>query len=158
MKPSACLLLLLATWGAAQDRPLAFLPYTPSLETGFLDRSADPCVDFYKFACGNWIKQNPIPADQPRWDVYSKLTNENERYLWGLLEQAAKPAPGRTPNQQKIGDYFNACMDEPAVEKAGVGPLKPELSTVEKLQRVSDLPPVLARLHLASGYVNPLFG
>ena len=158
MKPSACLMLMLATWGAAQDRPLASLPYTPSLDPIFLDRSADPCVDFYKFACGNWIKQNPIPADQPRWDVYSKLTNENERYLWGLLEQAAKPAPGRTPNQQKIGDYFNACMDEPAVEKAGIGPLQPELAAIEKLQRISDLPPVLARLHLASGYINPLFG
>jgi endothelin-converting enzyme/putative endopeptidase len=158
MKPSASLVLLFATWSSAQDRPLASLPYTPSLHTAFLDRSADPCVDFYKFACGNWIKQNPIPADQARWDVYSKLANENQRYLWGLLEQAGKPAPGRTPNQQKIGDYFGACMDEPSVEKAGIGPLKPELAAIEKLQGVSDLPPLLAHLHLASGYINPLFG
>ena len=50
----------------AQDRPLASLPYTPSLDTQFLDRSADPCVDFYKFACGNWNKLNPIPPDQAR--------------------------------------------------------------------------------------------
>jgi len=158
MKLMALLLVLFAPLVAAQDRPLASLPYTPSLDAAFVDRSADPCTDFYKFACGNWIKQNPIPADQPRWDVYAKLTNENERYLWGLLEQAAKPAAVRTPNQQKIGDYFGACMDDSSIEKAGLGPLKPELAAIEKLQRISDLPPLLAHLHLASGYINPLFG
>ena len=143
---------------AAQDRPLASLPYTPSLNPGFMDRSMNPCVDFYKYACGNWIKQNPIPADQPRWDVYAKLTMENQRYLWGILEEGAKPAAGRTPNQQKIGDYFSACMDEPSVEKAGIGPLRADLEAIQKLQRISDLAPLLARMHLASGYINPLFG
>src|SRR5581483_8559915 len=159
MKHSVFFLLLSAPfWLAAQDRPLASLPYTPSLETRFLDRTADPCVDFYKFACGNWIKQNPIPADQPRWDVYAKLTNENQLYLWGILEQSAKPAPGRTPNQQKIGDYFGSCMDEAAVDKAGIAPLRPELEAIQKLQRLSDLPPLVARLHLEGGPSNPLFG
>jgi len=127
------------------------LPYTPSLEPAFLDRSADPCVDFFHFACGNWIKMNPIPPDQPRWDVYAKLGNDNLRFLWGLLEDAAKPAPGRTPPQQKIGDYFAACMDEGAIEKAGAAPLRKTLNDIAALKGVADIAPLLARLHLEGG-------
>ena len=59
-----------------------------------LDRSTDPCVDFYKFACGSWQTKNPIPPDQARWSVYAKLSDENEQLLWGLLEQAARPDAG----------------------------------------------------------------
>jgi putative endopeptidase len=141
----------------AQDRPLASLPYTPSLDTSFMNRSVDPCVDFYQYACGNWIKLNPIPADQPRWDVYGKLHTDNLRFLWGILEEASKTAPNRSANQQKIGDYFGSCMDEAAVEKAGAAPLAAELSAIAALARVSDLPSLVARLHLASSQSSPLF-
>ncbi|MBV8903394.1 MAG: M13 family peptidase, partial [Acidobacteriia bacterium] len=129
---------------AAQDRPLASLPYTPALEPSFIDRTADPCVNFYQFACGNWIKLNPIPPDQARWDVYGKLETDNLRFLWGILQEAAKPSPTRAPNRQKVGDYFAACMDEPAVEKAGAAPLRPQLDEIAALDRISNLPPLLA--------------
>jgi endothelin-converting enzyme/putative endopeptidase len=152
-----CLSLCVAAL-SAQERPLASLPYTPSLEPAFLDRGADPCVDFYKFACGNWNKLNPIPPDQARWNVYSKLQTDNMRYLWGVLEQASKPAADRTPNQQKIGDYFQACMDEAGAEKAGAAPLRPRLDEIATLQKVSDLPPLLARLHLAATADAAIFG
>jgi putative endopeptidase len=132
----------------AQEQPLRSLPYTPSLETKFIDRTADPCVDFFQFACGNWNKLNPIPPDQPRWDVYAKLGAENQRFLWGLLEEAAKPSATRSANQQKIGDFFFACMDEAAVEKASAAPLKKDLDAISTLRRVTDLPPLLARFHL----------
>jgi putative endopeptidase len=103
---------------AAVDRkvaPLSELPYSPSLDVNSMDRSADPCTNFYQYACGGWIKKNPIPADQARWDVYSKLQYENEQFLWGILEEAGKPSANRSAAQQKIGDYFYACMDESAV-------------------------------------------
>src|SRR5258707_5065092 len=84
-----------------------------------LDKSADPCVDFYQFACGGWIRSNPIPPDESRWSVYGKLAQDNQRFLWGILDGLAKSTAGRSLTQQKIGDYFAACMDEAAVEKFG---------------------------------------
>ncbi len=154
----ATFLVLLALPLGAQERPLASLPYTPSLEPAFLDRSADPCVDFYRYACGNWSKVNPIPPDQPRWDVYGKLQNDNRRYLWGILEEVSKPSPNRTPNEQKIGDYFAACMDEAAVEKAGASPLAPRLGEIAALKSVAGLAPLVARLHLETTGDGTLFG
>ncbi|HEV3199571.1 MAG TPA: M13 family metallopeptidase [Bryobacteraceae bacterium] len=142
---------------AQPERPLTSLPYTPSLEPAFLDRSADPCVDFYRFACGSWNHLNPIPPDQPRWNVYAKLGTDNLKFLWGILEEAAKPAPGRSPSQQKIGDYFASCMDETAIEKAGRAPLQKTLDEIAALKRAADLAPLLARLHLESGE-GALFG
>jgi len=140
------------------DSPLASLPYTPSLETRFIDRGADPCVNFYQYACGSWNKLNPMPADQPRWNVYAKLTDDNRRFLWGILAEAAAGGAGRSPNQQKIGDYFGACMDEAAVEKAGAAPMKSNLDAIAALKRTADLAPLVARLHLELADSAPFFG
>ena len=92
-----------------EKHPLQSLPYTPGLDLNSMDRSADPCVDFYQFVCGGWMKNNPIPPNQPTWNVYSKLADENKQFLWGLLEEAADPGRARNASEEKIGDYFQAC-------------------------------------------------
>ena len=151
-------LALLAPLAFAQDTPLTALPYSPSLDVSSMNRAVDPCTDFYQYACGSWIKNNPIPPDQARWNVYSKLATENQRFLWGILEQAAKPSPTRTPVETEIGDYFNACMDEAAREKSGAAPLQAELDKVAALKSVSDLAAFLAHTQLTSAGSQFLFG
>ena len=143
----------LCTAGAARaaDTPLTTFPYTPGLDVHAMDRAADPCVDFYQYTCGGWIKANPIPADQSSWSVFRKLTQDNQRYLWGILAALAETTAGRTPVQQKIGDYFAACMDEGAVEALGAWPLAPYLARIEAMKSKRDLAATLASLHLATG-------
>ncbi len=116
---------------AGADTPLAALPYTPSLDPAAMDRSADACVDFYQYACGGWMKANPIPPDQASWSVYRKLAQDNQRFLWGILDGLAKRTAGRDATQRQIGDYFAACMDEAAVEARGLAPLRAYLEPID---------------------------
>src|SRR5215831_6307821 len=132
------------------DKPVTALPYTPSLDIPSMDKSADPCVDFYQYTCGGWMKNNAIPADQAGWSVYGKLAQDNQRFLWGILEELARNTDGRTPTQQKIGDYFAACMNEPAVEKLGAAPLKPLLDQIVAVKTKQDLATLLAHEHLSN--------
>jgi endothelin-converting enzyme/putative endopeptidase len=142
----------------AKDRPLAELPYAPSLDLTSMDPSADPCTDFYRFTCGGWMAKNPIPPDQASWSVYGKLHQENLQYLWGILEDASRPSPDRTPNQQKIGDYFASCMDVKAAEELGSSPLQPSLKAIADLKSIRDLAPLLAQEHLRTSSSGFLFG
>src|SRR5579859_2468348 len=132
------------------DKPITALPYTPSLDVPSMDKTADPCVDFYQYTCGGWMKNNPIPPDQAAWSVYGKLAVDNQRFLWGILDELAKKTTGRNATQQKIGDYFSACMNEPEVEKLGATPLKPALDAIAALKTKKDLAELLGREHLAN--------
>src|ERR1700755_3319041 len=98
----------------------ASLPYSPSLNLESIDKSIDPCVNLYQYACGRWQKQNPIPPDQTSWSVYGKLYEDNLNFLHGILEQAATPGGQRDAVNQKIGDFYAACINESAIEKRGV--------------------------------------
>src|SRR5580658_3227132 len=135
---AAFLAPFLATAQSPTAQPLEAMPYSPSLDVSSLDRSIDPCVDFYKFSCGGWQKNNPIPADQASWSVYAKLGNENQQFLWGILEDDAK-AQNRTPVQQKVGDYFAACMNTSAIDALGDKPILPELAKVDALKTRAEL-------------------
>jgi putative endopeptidase len=137
-------LRLSAQQPAAQ--PLEAMPYSPSLDVSNLDRSVDPCVDFYKFSCGGWQKNNPIPADQSGWSVYAKLGNENQQFLWGILEADAK-ATKRSAVQQKVGDYFASCMDTAAIDALGVKPVAGELAKIDALKTRADVVAAIGALH-----------
>lgn len=139
-------------------KPFTVLPYTPSLEPAFMDKSVDPCTDLYTYSCGGWLKKNPIPPDQARWSVFGKLYDENQQYLWGLLEEASRPEANRPPVRQKIGDHFAACMDEAAVERADAAPLKPELDKIAALHDKNELPRWLASWQLRSSSGSALMG
>ena len=131
---------------ATGEVPLKALPYTPSLDHQAMDPSADPCVSLYQYACGNWMKANPIPPDQSSWSVYGKLANDNRRYLWGILAELAQTTGSRTPAQQKLGDFFASCMDEGAIEQRGASPLAPALDAIAKMTQARDLAAVVAML------------
>jgi putative endopeptidase len=142
---------------AGRDSPLATLPYTPGLEPSFMDRTVDPCVDFYAYACGGWQRQNPIPPDQSYWAVYGKLQDEIQRHLWGLLQTAADPSSARSPVQAQIGDYFAACMDEARVDALGSKPLEPALAALAKAKDRRELAAWLAEQHKAGSTGELLF-
>ena len=133
---------------ASNEAPLERLPYTASLDVSAMDRSANACVDFYQYSCGGWMAHNRIPADQARWSVYGKLYQDNQRFLWGILDGLARNSTGRSSDQQKIGDYFASCMHDAAIERRGASPLAPTLARIAELRSAAELPALLAELQV----------
>ena len=127
----------------------SFKVFDPSL----LDRSVEPCQDLYKFACGGWLKANPVPPDQPYFGRARELALRNRELLRTLLDDAAAH-PG--PENQQVADYYGACTNEAAIDAKGLTPLQPELDRIAALTDKQDLPALLA--HLQEIGVNALFG
>jgi predicted metalloendopeptidase len=120
-----------------------------------LDKAVDPCVDFYQYACGNWIKNSEIPADRSSWQSFSQLDENNLQIEKGILEKAAAGSAGRNAIDQKIGDLYGSCIDEKAANAKGLAPLKPELDRIAAVKDKGALIDEIAHLHLIGP--NPLF-
>jgi len=126
-----------------------------SLDLSAIDKTADPCEDFYQYACGNWVKDNPVPADQTRWARSFSLLGERNRYLlWQQLDEAAK-AP-KTPLEKKYGDYYAACMNTSQIESKGLKPLEPAFKDIDALKDTKKLATLMGELAKA-GDAAPLF-
>lgn len=127
----------------------------PGFDTSIMDASADPCTDFYQYACGKFAQKYPIPGDLPLNDQFENLSEYNHQLLHGILEQAAKAGPGRSPDEQKSGDYYAACMNTQAINADGLKPLQPELARIDALKDKGELPALLA--HYQKIGVNAFF-
>src|SRR5438552_9300915 len=145
--------LSLVTAGFAQSAPAAKPAVGFSVDN--IDKTADPCVDFYQYACGNWLNQTEIPADQTEWVSFVELYERNLVTERDILEKASANDPKRSAIDQKIGDYYNSCMDEKAADAKGLAPLKPDLDRIAAAPDKPALIDAIARVHLIGP--NPLF-
>jgi len=111
----------------------------------YLDRSVDACTDFYQFACGNWLVANPLPADRSRYSRLHELADRNARIVRDILENAAFTTSPRTPDEQKIGDAYAACMDQKTIEARRATPVEPLLREIDAVRNREQLIRLAAR-------------
>jgi endothelin-converting enzyme/putative endopeptidase len=151
---------------ASPAAPLRAAPAAPELrvfDASIVDKTVDPCENFYRFSCNGWFKRNPLPADQTVYGRFTELYELNRLHLRQILEETAAPAATRnvnanprSANEQKIGDEYASCMDTATVNKLGLAPLEPELDRIAALTTAAELPALVAHLHTIG--VNVFFG
>jgi endothelin-converting enzyme/putative endopeptidase len=140
---------LAATFAGIAAHAQTAAPELRVFDPSLIDKSVDPCDNFYRYSCNGWFKRNPLPADQTSYGRFTELSELNRLHLRQILEQAAAPSPAgtRSANEQKIGDEYASCMDTAAINKLGLAPLQPELDRIAALKTSAQLPALLAHLH-----------
>ncbi len=141
--------VLMFVLGGLQLQP-AYAQDAPPLERfnpDQVDKTLDPCNDFFAYACSKWIKANPIPADQAGWGTFNSLAIWNVAAVHETLESAAKSSSGRTPVETQVGDYYASCMDTDTINKLGVKPLEPVFNRISGMKNKAELAEVLALVH-----------
>jgi len=135
-------ILLCATIALAQPAP----PPLVSLDLTAIDKSIDPCVDFYRYSCGNWMKNNPVPADKSRWGRFDGLSEQNIYVLRDILVQTQAPGQ-RSPIEKKVGAFYASCMDEAAIETKGTAPLLAQLARIDAINSKAGLIKQIGYMH-----------
>ena len=155
------LLLLTGVLAAAQPRaqsPASSATENPkpltSMDLSAIDRSVDPCTDFFEFACGGWRKANPIPGDKARWGRFDQLAEYNRYTLRDILEKASSPSAKRTPIEAQVGDMYASCMDQSTIDARGLTPITGDLDAIAAAKTKSDLARELGSLR-APGVPGP---
>src|SRR5882672_4871199 len=140
---AAAAAVVITVAGTAGEAPGA----VGALHAEWMDKGVDPLENFYLYANGQFLRDNPVPAAYSSWGQFQILDQKNQDFIHELLQTAAadKTAP-RGSEAQKIGDFFASGMDEAAVEKTGIAPLKAEFARIAAIRRPADLTAALARL------------
>ncbi len=143
---SSSLALAQAAASANDSKPIEVYVPIPGFDTTSLDKTVDPCNDFYKFSCGKFAANHPIPADQAGVDQFYALYNVNTQSLHGILEKAAAMKTGRSEDAQKIGDYYQSCMNTDLIEQKGLAPIKPMLDEIDAVKSKAQLAELVGKL------------
>lgn len=127
----------------------------PVLSVAFMDKSVNPGDDFYLYATGNWIKNNPVPEQYSRFSSFEKLQDINQRQIRELLENAANNRDGSNPVRKILGTFYSTGMDTSVIESGGFSALKNEFIKIETVRTIPDVQKQIAYFHTIG--VNTLF-
>ena len=112
-----------------------------------MDTSVAPGSDFFKYACGKWLRQNPIPPSERGWGIANLVNEETYRQRLGICRSAAKPGAVKGSSAQKVGDFWATGMDSVSIDRQGAAPLKPYLSQISNIHTRTEFLALLAKFH-----------